>query len=152
MHLLLRHIRSFTKLGESLLVSGLQFGSLDRVRICLRQQLGRAILGRLYCLLAFGDVSIVPSLVDGSVQASDGRDAQRIEIQQKLATLTPHERKVLEALVDGRPYKSIAHELGLNVHIVEVHRANVMAKMQATSLSHLVRMTLLAPPNGLSTA
>ena len=87
-----------------------------------------------------------------SGQASDSRDAQRAEIQQRLAALSPHERQVLQLLVDGRINSSIAHDLGLKVHVVEVHRANVMAKMQATSLSHLVRMMFLAFPNGLSTA
>jgi len=81
-----------------------------------------------------------------SRQANDARDAQRTELQQKLAALSPHERQLLEALVDGRPHKSIAHDLGLNAHTVEIHRASVMTKMQATSLSHLVRMMLLAAP------
>ena len=77
-------------------------------------------------------------------QTSEARDAQRLETQQKLATLSIHERQVLEALVEGRPNKAIAHALGLNGHAIEVHRASVMTKMQATSLSHLVRMMLLA--------
>lgn len=81
-----------------------------------------------------------------SGEASDARDAQRLETQQKLATLSAHERRVLEALVNGRPNKSIASDLGLNGHIIEVHRASVMTKMQATSLSHLVRIVLLAAP------
>ena len=81
-----------------------------------------------------------------SGQANDARDAQRTAHQQKLAALSSHERQVLEALVDGRPHRSIAHDLGLNIHTVEVHRASVMTKMEATSLSHLVRMILLAAP------
>ena len=76
-------------------------------------------------------------------QANDVRIAQRTEVQHRLAVLSPHERQVLEALVDGRPNAAIAHDLGLNLHTVEVHRAGVMTKMQATSLSHLVRMMLL---------
>jgi two-component system response regulator FixJ len=81
-----------------------------------------------------------------SGHANDARDAQRTEIQQKLATLSPHERLVLEALVEGRSNNSIADDLDSSVRTVEVHRANVMTKMQARSLSHLVRMTLLAAP------
>jgi two-component system, LuxR family, response regulator FixJ len=79
-------------------------------------------------------------------QMNDAREAQRTELQQKLAALSPHERQILEALVDGRSHNSIADDLGSNVHTVEVHRASVMTKMQATSLSHLVRMMLLAAP------
>jgi two-component system response regulator FixJ len=79
-------------------------------------------------------------------QADDARDAQRIEIRQKVATLSPHEQQVLNALVDGRSNSSIAGDLSFNIRTVEVHRANGMTKMQATSLSHLVRMMLLAVP------
>jgi two-component system response regulator FixJ len=79
-------------------------------------------------------------------QANDAREAQRTEIQQKLATLSAHEWQVLEALVEGRSNNSISHDLGASVRTVEVHRANVMTKMQARSLSHLVRIRLLALP------
>ena len=82
-------------------------------------------------------------------QTHDAREAQRTEIRQKLAALSPHERQVLGALVDGRSHNSIADDLGSNVHTVEVHRASVMTKMHATSLSHLVRMMLLAAPERL---
>ena len=79
-------------------------------------------------------------------QASDAGNAQRIETQRRLAALSPQERQVVDALVEGRPNKTIAYDLGLNARTVEVHRASVMTKMQATSLSHLVRMVLLSAP------
>jgi two-component system, LuxR family, response regulator FixJ len=62
------------------------------------------------------------------------REAQRTELRQKLAALSPHERQVLEALVDGRSHNSIADDLGTNAPKVEVHRASVMTKMQATGV------------------
>jgi two-component system, LuxR family, response regulator FixJ len=107
--------------------------------------------------IKFGAVDFIEKPYDADVllgavqlalrgQASDARDAQRAESQQKLAALSLHERQVLEALVNGRPNKSIAYDLGLNAHTVEIHRASVMTKMQAASLSHLVRMMLLAAP------
>ena len=80
-------------------------------------------------------------------QADGARDARRVELQQKLAALFPDERQVLTALVGGRSNSSIANDLDSSVRTVEVHRANVMTKMQARSLSHLVRMTLLAHPD-----
>jgi two-component system response regulator FixJ len=79
-----------------------------------------------------------------SEQVNDVRDAQGTELEQKLTALSPQERQVLEAHVDGRSNNSIAYDLGVKVHTVEVHRASVMTKMRTTSLSHLVRMMLLS--------
>jgi two-component system response regulator FixJ len=73
------------------------------------------------------------------------------EIAQRLATLTPREREVLEGLVAGRANKVIAFDLDISPRTVEIHRARVMEKMQARSLSQLVRMALEAgtsPPSG----
>ncbi len=64
------------------------------------------------------------------------------EIRAHLAELTPREREVLHALVAGHPNKVIAHQLGISPRTVEIHRARVMDKMAARSLSHLVRMAL----------
>jgi two-component system response regulator FixJ len=60
-----------------------------------------------------------------------------------MKTLSEREQEVLERLVAGKPNKVIAHELGLSARTIEVYRANVMTKMQADSLSELVRMALL---------
>ena len=73
---------------------------------------------------------------------SDRRD--RSDIDTRLRALTTREQQVLEQLVMGRTNKVAAHELGISSRTVEVYRRNVMAKMGADSLSHLVRMTLAA--------
>ncbi|WP_323378251.1 response regulator FixJ [Skermanella mucosa] len=77
------------------------------------------------------------------------RPAANPEIVQRIAQLTPREREVLEGLVAGHANKVIAYELDISPRTVEIHRARVMEKMQARSLSQLVRMALeagVAPP------
>jgi two-component system response regulator FixJ len=56
--------------------------------------------------------------------------------------LSERERQVLDGLIAGNANKTIAHDLGISPRTVEVYRANVMSKMQAKSLSELIRMTL----------
>ena len=64
--------------------------------------------------------------------------------KSRIAKLTPREREVLEQLVAGRPNKLIAYELNISPRTVEIHRAHLMKKMDARSLSDLVRMALAA--------
>ncbi|MCY3818098.1 MAG: response regulator [Gammaproteobacteria bacterium] len=79
--------------------------------------------------------------IDRSVR-QDRRE--RSEIGARLRELTKRERQVLERLVLGRTNKFVARELGVSPRTIEVYRRNVMMKMGAESLSHLVRMTLVA--------
>lgn len=79
-----------------------------------------------------------------NVQATDlERQASRAAIHDKLAALSNREREVLEGLVAGHPNKTIAYDLGISPRTVEIYRANVMTKMEAASLSDLVRMALI---------
>jgi two-component system response regulator FixJ len=70
--------------------------------------------------------------------------AQRAAVEAKLASLSPRERQVLDGLVVGHPNKTIAFDLDISPRTVEIYRANVMTKMNANSLSDLVRMALIA--------
>jgi two-component system response regulator FixJ len=75
---------------------------------------------------------------------TEEEDADRAAVQRRLEILTTREREVLEGLVAGHANKVIAYDLGISPRTVEVYRANVMTKMEARSLSELVRMTVLA--------
>jgi FixJ family two-component response regulator len=61
-------------------------------------------------------------------------------VAQRLTTLTPRERQVLEGVVAGRLNKQIAADLGTVEKTIKVHRARVMHKMRARSLAELVRL------------
>jgi two-component system, LuxR family, response regulator FixJ len=56
--------------------------------------------------------------------------------------LSPREREVLDRLIAGKPNKLIAFDLDISPRTVEIYRAHVMTKMQAQSLSELVRMAI----------
>ncbi len=64
------------------------------------------------------------------------------EWRERLASLTPREREVMELVVDGAANKVISATLGVSLKTVEAHRARVMEKLKAESLSHLVRMSV----------
>jgi two-component system, LuxR family, response regulator FixJ len=78
--------------------------------------------------------------------------ASLAQIATRIAKLTPRERDVLAGLVEGKPNKAIAYDLGSSPRTVEVHRARVMEKMHARSLPHLVRMVFALHPLGLPPA
>jgi two-component system, LuxR family, response regulator FixJ len=71
------------------------------------------------------------------------RNARTAAIQERITRLSEREREVMDRLVAGKPNKLIAYELGISPRTIEVYRANVMTKMQADSLSALVRMALI---------
>lgn len=60
----------------------------------------------------------------------------------RLSALSDRERQVMRAIVAGLPNKTIAYDLDISPRTVEVHRANIMSKMQAGSLPELVRMSI----------
>lgn len=72
--------------------------------------------------------------------ASKRAQAARGEIARRLLALTPRERQVMERVVQGASNKMIAYEFGVSPRTVEIHRAHLMEKTGAQSLSELVRM------------
>jgi len=71
-----------------------------------------------------------------------GSQADPGTLRARLASLSPREREVMALVVEGRPNKTVATQLGLSTRTVEVHRAKAMEKMQAQSLADLVRMAI----------
>ncbi len=63
-------------------------------------------------------------------------------LRTRLSQLSGRERQILTGIVSGLPNKTIGYNLGISPRTVEVHRANIMSKMQARSLPELVRMTM----------
>jgi two-component system response regulator FixJ len=91
------------------------------------------------------DDEVLLASVRSALRQRDGetrRHVERAEIEAKLAALSNRERDVLGGLVAGRANKQIAFDLGISPRTVEIYRANLMNKMQAGSLSDLVRMAL----------
>lgn len=70
--------------------------------------------------------------------------AERQIVLDRIATLSPREREVMDGLIAGQANKAIAYDLEISARTVEVYRANVMMKMQAKTLSDLVRMVTIA--------
>ena len=66
------------------------------------------------------------------------------EIAARIASLSPRERQVMDGLIAGLSNKLIARDYDISPRTIEVYRANVMTKMQANSLSELVRLAMRA--------
>jgi two-component system response regulator FixJ len=66
------------------------------------------------------------------------------DIATRIASLSPRERQVMEGLIAGLSNKLIARDYDISPRTIEVYRANVMTKMQANSLSELVRLAMRA--------
>ena len=83
----------------------------------------------------------IQKAVAENVRAGSER-IKRIEITERMQLLTPREREVLDLVVAGQTNKGVARHLDISEKTVEIHRANVMRKMQAKSLPDLVKMAI----------
>ena len=78
------------------------------------------------------------------IEHSQRSEARAQEAQVRLEALTGRERDVLHGLVRGLPNKTIAYDLGISPRTVEIHRANLMAKLKVASLSEALRIAFAA--------
>jgi FixJ family two-component response regulator len=92
----------------------------------------------------FRDQDLLDRINGALKQDAENRELveRHADLKRRVESLTPREREVMGLVVDGRANKVIAIDLGLSERTVEIHRANVMEKMQARSVAHLVKMHL----------
>lgn len=91
------------------------------------------------------DEEALPSAIRAALarQRGDRERGDRLaQVRRRLQLLSERERQVLEGVIAGKPNKVIARDLGLSARTVEAYRANVMTKMEADSLSTLIRMVV----------
>ena len=90
----------------------------------------------------FRDQELLDRINEALAEAKDSREADETvrEIAERVATLTPREKEVMDRVVAGQANKVIAFDLGVSQRTVEIHRARVMQKMAARSLAQLVRL------------
>ncbi len=98
----------------------------------------------------FDDAVLIAAVREALMRRRDAdrEQARKADVNGRLDSLSARERQVLDGLVAGYPNKAIAFDLGISPRTVEIYRANVMTKMNASSLSDLVRMALLVGPAG----
>jgi two-component system, LuxR family, response regulator FixJ len=77
-------------------------------------------------------------------ESSARTEAATLDVTARTAALSPRERQVMDGLIAGLSNKLIAREYNISPRTIEVYRANVMTKMQANSLSELVRLAIRA--------
>ena len=92
----------------------------------------------------FRDQELIDRINAALKQDAENRAAleKHADLKRRFELLTPREREVMAFVVDGKANKVIAIDLGLSERTVEIHRANVMEKMGARSVAHLVKMNL----------
>jgi len=107
-------------------VEAMQHGAFDFLQKPFRDQ---ELLDRVQRALAL-DAQLRTTLAAGAL------------IRERIESLTPRERQVMQLVTQGKANKVVGAELGVSQRTVEIHRAHVMEKMHARSLAELVRMVL----------
>jgi two-component system, LuxR family, response regulator FixJ len=92
----------------------------------------------------FRDQDLLDRINNALKQDAENRAAieKHADLRRRAELLSPREREVFDLIVEGKANKVVAIDLGLSERTVEIHRANVMEKMGARSVAHLVKMHL----------
>jgi len=88
--------------------------------------------------------------IERALQWNDRAYEERLEratLEARMSLLTPREREVFELVAVGEPNKVIARQLGISFRTVELHRAHIIEKLQARSLSDLIRIGIIMNSN-----
>jgi two-component system, LuxR family, response regulator FixJ len=94
----------------------------------------------------FEKATLISSIEEGFRRLSrrEAMGDRKKDAEVRLEALTPRERDVLNGLAEGLPNKTIAYDLGISPRTVEIHRANLMAKLEVRSLSEALRIAFAA--------
>jgi two-component system, LuxR family, response regulator FixJ len=94
----------------------------------------------------FEKATLISSIEEGFRRLSrrEAMGDRKKDADVRLEALTPRERDVLNGLAEGLPNKTIAYDLGISPRTVEIHRANLMAKLEVRSLSEALRIAFAA--------
>jgi two-component system response regulator FixJ len=111
----------------SLAIAAMKAGAFDFIEKPLRED---ALLGSIERSLHWNDRAYEERL-------------QRATVEVRAALLTTREREVFELVAAGEPNKMIARHLGISFRTVELHRAHIIEKLHARSLSDLIRMAMI---------
>src|SRR5215831_4518991 len=114
----------------SLAVAAIKAGAFDFIEKPLREE---ALLESIERALNCNDT------------AQEAR-LERAQLEAHAALLTEREREVLDLVAAGEPNKVIARQLGISFRTVELHRAHIIEKLHARSLSDLIRMAIILKP------
>ena len=85
--------------------------------------------------------------IERALHWNDEERLERASLQIRAASLTPREREVFDLVAAGEPNKVIARRLGISFRTIELHRAHIIEKLQARSLSDLIRMAIIINSN-----
>ncbi|MBN9059255.1 MAG: response regulator [Rhizobiales bacterium] len=141
-------------LADGCIVTDVRMPEINGIEL-LKRLKAQAIALPVIVITGHADIALAVEAMLRAVRAALARQGkareegrEKADIRQRLAALTNREQQVLEGLVAGHANKRIAHDLDISPRTVEIYRAHVMTKMDAASLSELVRMALIVGTTG----